>query len=69
MTYRKHMLMDAAFNITSDAIMLCLPIPLVVQAKVPLKRKLVLVGVFSLGALVVSSISSSYSLDPGIDVQ
>lgn len=51
--------------------MLCLPIPLVIQAKVPLKRlvlnlqpwilmltsyrKLALVGVFSLGSLVVSS--------------
>ena len=55
MTYRKHMLMDAAFNITSDALMLCLPIPLVIRAKVPMKRKMVLVGVFSLGALVVST--------------
>ncbi|KAG8533862.1 uncharacterized protein KY384_001603 [Bacidia gigantensis] len=53
MTYRHHMILDACFNITSDAIMLCLPIPLVIKAKVPLKRKLVLVSVFGLGALVI----------------
>ncbi len=38
MTYRSHMILDACFNITGDAIMLCLPIPLVIQARVPLKR-------------------------------
>ena len=54
MTYRHHMLIEASFNITSEAVMLCLPIPLVVRAKVPLARKLVLVAVFGLGGIVVS---------------
>ena len=53
MTFRKHMILDACLNITSDALMLCLPIPIVVKAKIPLKRKLVLVGIFSLGGLVI----------------
>ena len=38
MTYRKYMIVDAVFNITSDAIMLGLPIPLVIKAKVPIAR-------------------------------
>lgn len=76
------MILDACFNITGDAVMLCLPIPLVMRAQVPLKRlaqylpnmslsvyslinrKLALVGVFSLGFLVVSlpfpTLSSHY---------
>ena len=55
MTYRHHMILDACFNITSDAVMLCLPIPLVIKAKVPPMRKVALVGVFSLGGLVVGA--------------
>jgi hypothetical protein len=38
MTYRNHMILDACLNITGDAIMLCLPIPLLVKARLPLKR-------------------------------
>ena len=38
MTYRRHMIFDACFNITSDAIMLCLPIPLVIRSQVPRTR-------------------------------
>ena len=38
MTYRKHMILDACFNITADAVMLCLPIPIVIKAKIPRGR-------------------------------
>lgn len=52
-TYRTHMIVDAVLNITGDAAMLCLPIPLVVKAKLPRFKKMVLLGVFSLGGLVI----------------
>ncbi|KAG4415493.1 hypothetical protein IFR04_011365 [Cadophora malorum] len=52
-TYRKHMILDACLNITGDAVMLCLPIPLLVKAKLPRARKCALIGVFSLGGLVI----------------
>jgi hypothetical protein len=38
MTYRNHMILDACLNITGDAAMLCLPIPLLIKAKLPLGR-------------------------------
>ncbi|RFU33766.1 hypothetical protein B7463_g2561, partial [Scytalidium lignicola] len=36
-----------------DAIMLCLPIPLLIKSRLPLGRKCALIGVFSLGGLVI----------------
>ena len=38
MSYRDHMILDACLNTTGDAMMLCLPIPLLVKARLPLNR-------------------------------
>ncbi|ESZ91245.1 UbiD family decarboxylase [Sclerotinia borealis F-4128] len=53
MTFRHHMILDACFNITGDAIMLCLPIPLLIKARLELVRKCALIAVFSMGGLVI----------------
>ncbi|KAK5652655.1 hypothetical protein OQA88_10249 [Cercophora sp. LCS_1] len=41
-TYYKHMIFATSFNITSDVMLLCIPIPIVVQSRIPLKRKVLL---------------------------
>lgn len=52
-SYMNHMITATVFNISSDVMMLCIPIPLVFRTTLPLKRKLILCGVFSLGIFVV----------------
>ncbi|KAM7194148.1 hypothetical protein V8F20_008068 [Naviculisporaceae sp. PSN 640] len=49
-TYYKHMIFATAFNISSDLMLLAIPIPIVIQSQLPLKRKLILCGVLGLGA-------------------
>ncbi|KAE8372221.1 hypothetical protein BDV26DRAFT_274556 [Aspergillus bertholletiae] len=52
-TYYDHLITTSAFNISSDLMMLCIPIPLVLRSRIPLKRKLILCAVFSLGLIVI----------------
>ncbi|KAE8137953.1 hypothetical protein BDV38DRAFT_270974 [Aspergillus pseudotamarii] len=52
-TYYDHLVTTSAFNISSDLMMLCIPIPLVLRSQIPLKRKLILCAVFSLGLIVI----------------
>ncbi|KAK5140574.1 hypothetical protein LTR04_002935 [Oleoguttula sp. CCFEE 6159] len=52
-TYVHYDYMQVVFNISSDAMMLAIPIPLIWKAQVPLRRKVVLLGVFSLGVLII----------------
>ncbi|CAD6587442.1 MAG: hypothetical protein ASARMPRED_003102 [Alectoria sarmentosa] len=52
-SYYNHLIDDAVFNITSDLLILSLPIPLLIKAQLPLKRKIVLFCIFSLGILVI----------------
>jgi hypothetical protein len=47
------MITVTALHVSSDLAMLCIPLPLIARARLPLKRKLVLCGVFSLGIFVV----------------
>ncbi|KAM7211408.1 hypothetical protein V8F06_013208 [Rhypophila decipiens] len=49
-TYYKHMIFATAFNISSDLMLLGIPIPIVIQSQLPLKRKLILCAVLGLGA-------------------
>ena len=37
-SYYNHLIDDAVFNITSDLLILSLPIPLLIKAQLPLKR-------------------------------
>ncbi|KAI4220049.1 MAG: hypothetical protein L6R36_007898 [Xanthoria steineri] len=54
-SYYHHLITSAVFNITSDLMMLYIPLPILIKARLPLKRKIVLCGVFSLGVLVILS--------------
>ncbi|KAK2751093.1 hypothetical protein FQN57_000168 [Myotisia sp. PD_48] len=46
-TYYKHMILTTAFNISSDIMMISIPLPLLVRSKLPLR------SIFSLGAFVI----------------
>ncbi|KAF2634481.1 hypothetical protein P280DRAFT_239584 [Massarina eburnea CBS 473.64] len=48
-----HRITNAVFNISSDLIMLCIALPMFVRSLLPLKRKLILCGIFSLGIFVI----------------
>lgn len=52
-TLERYALVQGAFNISADVLMLGIPIPLVVRMRLPWRRKIVLVGIFSLGLFVV----------------
>ncbi|KAL9629069.1 MAG: hypothetical protein Q9164_007033, partial [Protoblastenia rupestris] len=52
-SYYHHLITASVFNISSDLIMLLIPLPLLIKARLPFKRKIVLCAVFSLGILVI----------------
>lgn len=52
-TLANYAIVQACFNISSDVLMLGIPIPLVVRMKLPWRQKIVLVFIFSLGVFVV----------------
>ncbi|OBR09213.1 Ubid family decarboxylase [Colletotrichum higginsianum IMI 349063] len=52
-TYESYAIVQACFNISSDVLMLLVPLPLVLRMEVPWRQKAVLVFVFSLGICVV----------------
>lgn len=51
-----HRIVNAVFNISSDLIMLCIAIPMFIRSLLPLKRKLILCCIFSLGIFVVGGV-------------
>lgn len=53
MSYRHHMITTAAFHVSSDLMILLIPVPLIARTKLPLRRKIVLCCVFGLGLAVV----------------
>ena len=56
-----HRITKAVFNISSDLMMLVIALQMLIRSLLPLKRKLVLCGIFSLGIFVVAaSILNSY---------
>ncbi|OHF02510.1 hypothetical protein CORC01_02205 [Colletotrichum orchidophilum] len=52
-TYQHYAILQGWFNISSDTLMLMIPLPLVFRMKVPRKQKVVLLFVFSLGVCVI----------------
>jgi hypothetical protein len=58
-----HRIVKAVFNISSDLIMLSIALQMLIRSLLPLKRKLVLCGIFSLGLFVVAAsiLNSCYS--------
>ncbi|KAI9746072.1 MAG: hypothetical protein M1818_000753 [Claussenomyces sp. TS43310] len=60
-TLQDYLITQASFNISSDCLMLLIPIPLVVRMQVPWRRKLGILIVFSLGIFVIlSAVLSKY---------
>lgn len=48
-----HLITNATFNISSDLIMLTIGLPMFLRMHLPLKKKIPLVGIFSLGIFVI----------------
>ncbi|KAI8930887.1 hypothetical protein NX059_011902 [Plenodomus lindquistii] len=56
-----HRITKAVFNLSSDIVMLCIALQMLIRSHLPMKRKLILCGIFSLGIFVVAaSILNSY---------
>ena len=70
-TYHDHLIVNTVFNVSSDLMMLCIPLPILIRAKLPLQKKLILCIVFSMGIFVmicaVLSKYYSFSLPYGVD--
>ncbi|OCK79055.1 hypothetical protein K432DRAFT_300664 [Lepidopterella palustris CBS 459.81] len=52
-TYHTYCIVQTVFNISSDMLMLAIPIPLIIKANVPPAKKALLFGIFSLGIFVI----------------
>ncbi|KAF4502280.1 integral membrane PTH11 [Fusarium agapanthi] len=50
-----HLITNAVINITSDIMIILIPMPIFIKSQLPLKRKAVLVGVFALGSFTILS--------------
>lgn len=58
------MITNAIFNISTDIMIIALPMPVLINSQLPLKRKLTLCGVFALGifTILAAILSKYYSL-------
>ncbi|KAH8811202.1 hypothetical protein F5884DRAFT_781464 [Xylogone sp. PMI_703] len=54
-TSGKHLIMSYVFNLSSDLLMLCVPIPTLLKSQLELKQKVTLTGIFSLGIFAIIS--------------
>lgn len=52
-TYQHYSITQAVFNISSDAAMLAIPIPLLIKAQITMRKKILLMCVMSLGVFVI----------------
>ncbi|KAB8235920.1 uncharacterized protein BDW43DRAFT_15886 [Aspergillus alliaceus] len=52
-TATHHLIMTMVFNISSDILMICIPLPLLISASLPIRSKITLVGVFSMGTFII----------------
>ncbi|KAI1839469.1 hypothetical protein JX266_014320, partial [Neoarthrinium moseri] len=50
-----HLITNAVLNISSDLMIISIPMPIFFQAKLPVKKKVILVGVFALGVFTILS--------------
>jgi hypothetical protein len=55
MTYWNYCIVQTVFNISSDAIMLAIPIPFIIKANLPPLKKILLFAIFSLGIFVITA--------------
>lgn len=54
-----HLITNAVLNISSDLMIIAIPMPLLFKVKLPLKNKMILIGLFLIGTFNVSSLVSS----------
>ncbi|OJJ44542.1 hypothetical protein ASPZODRAFT_134624 [Penicilliopsis zonata CBS 506.65] len=54
-TYRNYSITQAVFNISSDAAMLAIPIPLLTKAQIKLRKKALLICIMSLGVFTIAA--------------
>ncbi|KAB5515472.1 hypothetical protein GE09DRAFT_1159726 [Coniochaeta sp. 2T2.1] len=60
-TYYHHLIHATAWNISSDLMLLCVPIPVIWKSQLPMKRKIILCAVLGLGILnVIIAILNRY---------
>lgn len=52
-TLEHYAITQASFNISSDLLMLVIMLPLLIQANLPLRQKVALTGIFSMGSFVI----------------
>lgn len=52
-SYLHYCIIQMVFNVSSDLLMLLIPLPFVINAHVPPAKKVLLVGIFSLGIFVI----------------
>ncbi|KAJ4308118.1 hypothetical protein N0V84_012287 [Fusarium piperis] len=64
-TQTNHLIVNTVLNISSDIMIILIPMPIFLKSQLPLKRKLVLIGVFALGAFTILSaiLSKFYSFN------
>ncbi|KAF3046422.1 hypothetical protein E8E12_008489 [Didymella heteroderae] len=56
-----HLITNAVFNISSDLIILSIPMPLLFKVRLPKKNKLILIGIFLIGLFtVVAAVLNKY---------
>jgi hypothetical protein len=51
--YKKYSIAQAVFNITSDGLMLAIPLPLLIRSRLALKQKIAMVIIFSMGIFII----------------
>ncbi|OJI96745.1 hypothetical protein ASPVEDRAFT_78497 [Aspergillus versicolor CBS 583.65] len=62
--YTNHVIITLAFNVSTDIMIMAIPLPLLIRAKLSLSKKIILCAVFSLGTFVIlcSILSKCYSI-------
>ncbi|KAL6231519.1 hypothetical protein BDW75DRAFT_42515 [Aspergillus navahoensis] len=62
--YTNHVIITLAFNVSTDIMIMAIPLPILIKAKLSLSKKLTLCAIFSLGAFVIlcSILSKYYSI-------
>ncbi|THV70096.1 hypothetical protein D6D28_05410 [Aureobasidium pullulans] len=48
-----HLILNAVFNLSSDILILAVALPMFIKTRLPLRKKIAIVGIFSLGTFVI----------------
>lgn len=66
-----HLILNAVFNLSSDILILAVALPMFIKTRLPLRKKIAIVGIFSLGTFVIicAILNKSYSFSNPYGVQ